>query len=132
MDFQHAYSDPIFQEYIPGESMTTQAGKEDADINVIVGRFLKAGIMPEPLPANFVDLSDVPTFMEYQDRLRAASDSFNSLPAVVRATFANDPVAFTDFALDPKNIDQLRSWGLAPAKQASPAEPSNESTENKG
>lgn len=119
MEFQHAYSDPIIREYVPGESMTTQAGKEDADINVIVGRFIRSGTMPEPLPANFVDLSDVPTFMEYQDRLRAATESFMSLPAVVRATFADDPVAFTDFALNPANLDQLRSWGLAPPAPAS-------------
>lgn len=130
--FRSAYDEPVYPEYVPGESMTTQAGKEDADINVIVGRFIKSGTTPQMLPAAFADLSDVGSFQEMQQRLVDAKQAFMSLPSDIRHRFGHDPASFADFAINPANLDQMIAWGMAPKKQAPPVESPKESTEDKG
>jgi hypothetical protein len=46
--------------------------------------------------------------------LSDAETAFMSLPAQVRREFDNDPLQFVDFASDPENVPQMRTWGLAP------------------
>lgn len=107
-------------------SLTVQASAEEADINTIVRRFGLTGEIPVsnrvPFP-NDVSFDELLDYRTAWDRLIAAQRSFNSLPAQVRATFSHDPMAFADYAADPSNIDQLRTWGLAPPKAAEPPPP---------
>jgi len=71
------------------------------------------------LPANirepvYVDFSYMPSdLMEWMEMRDEAESAFMQLPAKVRAEFANDAVAFVQFASQPGSIDQLRAWGLA-------------------
>jgi hypothetical protein len=65
--------------------------------------------------AMYVDFTEMPTnLMDYMAFMDGAEKAFMSLPAVVRKEFDNSAVAFVDFASDPKNLDQMRGWGLAP------------------
>lgn len=87
MKFFHAYSDPVFAEYVPGESKTTQAAKEDADINVIVGRFIRAGISPAETtyPEHVVDTTELPdNLMDAAHLIREADEARLSLEASLR------------------------------------------------
>lgn len=97
------------------ESLTQQDDAKDADINVIVGRFLKTGQLPQvtlaPLHGNFLS---APDFREIQERLRTANEAFAQVPAEIRKRFGNDPAEFIAFASDEKNLDELRKLGLAP------------------
>lgn len=100
-----------------GKSRTIQSQAEDADINTIVRRFGLTGELPVARRVP-LDIQHFDADVDYRDCLeavRAADSSFSSLPAEVRARFENDPARFVDFATDPKNLDQMRSWGLAPA-----------------
>lgn len=106
-------------------SLAVQASKDEADINTIVKRFGLTGEIPitnrTPFPQD-ISFDEVLDYRTAWDRLLAAQASFNSLPANIRGTFANDPIAFADYAADPSNLDQLRTWGLAPkAPEPSPA-----------
>lgn len=113
------------------ESLTVQADAVDADINVIVKRFMRTGILPQverpPLDGDFSNVGD---YHEAMNLIRAADESFMRLDAAVRTRFDNDPGKFVAFCSDEKNLDEMRKMGLAVAKEpvvvpvvAEPAQP---------
>lgn len=122
-------------------SMTKQSFKDECDINKIMEKFQKTGVLNHYA-------SHAPTYgdaspVEYLDALlviSTANEMFADLPASVRKRFNNNPEEFLEFAQDPKNVKQMRELGLAsplsetssdytPPKPASadtaPTEPSN-------
>jgi hypothetical protein len=70
-------------------------------------------------PAYF-DATGIPDLQESIEMTRLANEAFMSLNATVRRQFDNDPVLFAQYAADPENIDQMRSWGLAPPETVPP------------
>lgn len=80
-------------------SLTRQDDAEDADINVIVGRFLKTGLLPEgvsvPQYGDFLEVSDYKSSL---DLVRKAEQAFASYPADIRSKYANDVGVFLDAA----------------------------------
>lgn len=110
--------------YPVGPSMTRQEFAEECDINTIMARYDAHLSDPmrsvrEPMYVDFTNMPD--TLMGTMALVQEASEAFYRLPAAVRREFDNDPVMFTDFASDPENIDQLRTWGLAKPLPAEPA-----------
>lgn len=105
-------------------SMTRSEFQDDCDINLLMARYEKTGVIShvnkrEPM---YLDLSEVPDLQRSMQILADAEAAFMSLPAKVRAEFDNDAMRFVEFASDPENVDQMREWGLAePAEQ--PPEP---------
>lgn len=108
------------------EIRTKQEGKDDADINVIVARCLKAGVSPAELGGRvgpvFGDATQIPDYRESLHRILAVQDAFMLLPATTRAKFDNDPVKAVEFAKDPLNLEQCLALGLL-QKKATPPEP---------
>lgn len=106
------------------ESVTQQDDATEADINVIVGRFIKTGQLPnvtmQPLSGDFVT---APDFRDIQERLRIANEAFAEVPAEIRKRFGNDPAEFIDFASKKENLPELRKLGLAMPEKAPPKEP---------
>lgn len=100
------------------ESLTQQSDLKDSDINVIMKRAATTGLIPatkrEALYGDFTDIGD---FRTAQDRITAAREAFNELPAALRKRFGNDPSAFIDFAQNPDNADELVKMGLAEPKE---------------
>lgn len=107
----------------PESSKTRQEFMDDCDVNVLMDRFEKTGMIPNGNPAapRYLDVSDVPDLRQSLQILSEAEDAFMSLPAKVRGTFDNDPLKFIEFAQDPKNLDELRSMGLAKPVEPDPA-----------
>lgn len=104
-------------------SLTRQEFAEDCDINTLMDRYETTGVITHfnnGVP-QYLDLTDVPDLRMSLDILAEANAAFMRLPAKVRAEFDNDPTAFVDFASDPKNIDKMREYGLAPMPEAPPA-----------
>lgn len=99
-------------------SKTVQADAEDADINVIVARFGLTGTMPQTvrLP-EYSDYDGVFDFQSAMNVIKEAEANFMAMPWDVRRDFDNDPQKFLTFAADPANIDALRDYGLAVAKE---------------
>lgn len=110
----------------PGESMAKQSFRDECDINTIMAKYQKSGIVTH-LAAHqgrYGDFIDAPTYHQAMNAIVAAQDAFMSLPAAIRARFDNDPANFLDFAQDPENIDELREMGLAhPASDEVPEKP---------
>lgn len=111
-------------------SMTRQEFAEECDINTLMKKFDSAvgqgpGGLPnqrDPAAMFYADFTGMPgSLLEYQQYMFDAEKAFMSLPAVVRKEFANDPYQFAEFAGDPENIGQLRTWGLAAPEAAEPA-----------
>lgn len=99
------------------ESLAVQSQKDEADINVLVRRFGVTGVLPvRELPAALQGHVEEFDLMTAHQVLIDARESFLSLPADARGRFGNDPVKFYEFAIDEKNVDEMRKMGLAKAK----------------
>lgn len=94
-------------------SRTQQAFAEDADINTIVRRFGLDGPLPQnvraPVYGDFTGLGD---FQDAMNAIVLAKESFEAMPARVRARFENDPQRFVEFCSDVKNADEMAKLGL--------------------
>lgn len=105
-------------------SLTRQEFAEECDINSLMAKYEKTGILPVNMnmsvPA-YLDVSDVPDLRASMDTLNAATAAFMSLPAAVRKEFDNDAMKFVDFAGQAENLERMRSWGLAPPAPTPPA-----------
>lgn len=95
----------------PSKAQQHQA--EEADINTIVRRFGITGTLPTSVRApTYDDFSEVVDFQTAQLAIRLAMESFQQLPAAVRARFQNDPGTFVDFCSQEQNREEMRSLGL--------------------
>lgn len=96
------------------ESLTVQSEKDDADINVIVGRYGIGATMPPDIdPRLYADFDEVVDYTSAVLQIQRAGEEFMRLPGGVRAEFDNDPQKFLDFAVDSANIERMVSMGLA-------------------
>lgn len=96
-------------------SLTRQEFAEECDINTIMARYEASGAIShvnraEPM---YLDTTTYPDLQGAMETFREASLAFNSLPALVRREFDNDPQKFVDFAVEPANVARMREWGLA-------------------
>lgn len=106
-------------------SLTRQEFADDCDINKLMSQYEKTGLLPSNMNTSqprYLDVSEVPDLRTALDYLQDSTAAFMALPASVRKEFDNDALKFVDFASDPKNIDDMRKWGLAPPLPK-PAEP---------
>ena len=104
-------------------SLTRQEFADECNINILMEKYEKTGIISHVNPRNpqYLDLSDVPDLMTAHQIIQTATTEFMALPAKVRCDFDNDPMAFVKFAENPDNIGKMREWGLAPPEEAPPA-----------
>lgn len=105
------------------ESLTKQSFAEECDINTIVRRFGVDGILPQNVRMpTYDDFTMVTDFKSAMDAVAKARESFDAMPAAVRAKFQNDPAAFVDFCSDDKNLDEAVKLGLVREKDAADLE----------
>lgn len=81
-----------------GETLTVQAGIEDADINVMMKRFGVTGHFPEspktPMYGDFTHITDFKTALE---AIQTAMDNFMEFPAELRQRFENNPQRMLEY-----------------------------------
>lgn len=100
-------------------SLTQQHFAEECDINTIVDRFMRTGVMPDTVVVpQYGDYSDVMDFQTAQNAIRQASENFFAMPAAIRARFQNSPQVFLEFFGDPANQDEAIRLGLATRRPA--------------
>lgn len=100
---------------------TKQAFKDECNINTIINRFLRTGVM-DFAQKNQARYGDV-TGIEYQSAMNtvaAAKSLFNELPAQLRDRFDNEPALFLDFVQDKRNEEEARELGLLKPKPIAP------------
>lgn len=117
-----------------GASVTQQSFAKDADINNIMSRYAKTGVLVNPLDPDsdrspmFMDVSGIGDFQQVQDRVQAIGAAFMTLPAAVRARFHNAPAEAIDFIADARNLKESVELGLLPREllpkeEGAPAKP---------
>lgn len=95
-------------------TLAQQQFKEECDINTLVERFGLGYQVPDqgiraPQYGDFTEVGDFTTCMR---AVASARESFDALPASVRAEFNHDPAAFIAFAQDEKNALRCGELGL--------------------
>jgi len=104
------------------ESRTKPEFEAETNINNIMARYKKTGKLPESAmqsAARFGDFSQVPDFMEMQNRVLAAHDLFMALPAAVRRQFDNDPGQFIAASDTQEGRELMVKLGLGAAPKPS-------------
>lgn len=109
-------------EFDPDEGMTEQHHKDQCDVNTIMAKYIKTGLIDhvQQYAGEYMDLASDPDFHTSMNKVKAAEAMFLTVPAAVRAVFDNDPGKFLEFVTDPDNIDEIREMGLAPQPEAVP------------
>jgi len=94
-------------------SLAQQHFKEECDINTILQKFNITGILPEaPLSPRYGDFSGIGDYHTALNRVIAAQDEFEALPAQIRARFDNDPAKLIEFLDDEANRPVAEELGL--------------------
>lgn len=104
----------------PDSSLTMQNFAAECDISNIMRSFAKTGLVNHVnrYQGQYGDFADAPTYHEAMNIIVEAQDAFDSLPANLRAKFANDPAQFLDFVHNPENEKEMIELGLANPSQA--------------
>lgn len=99
-------------------SRTKQAFKDECDINNILAKYNKTGLLPDMIKANpqYGDFSDVPDYQTSLNIVAKVQEQFENLPAKVRDRFKNDPSQFLEFVNNKENLPEMEKMGLLKEK----------------
>ena len=94
---------------------TRQAHKDECDINVIMGKYLKNGLISHvnEYQGEYGDFAAI-DFHEAMNTVIEAQNMFETVPSEIREQFGNDPGAFLEFAVNPDNEERMQELGLVP------------------
>lgn len=95
-------------------TLTEQAHKDSTDINKIIEKYKRTGVMEHI--ARTQPKYDVATPYDYHEAMNVianANSEFEKIPAKIRAMFNNNPMDFFEFVQDEKNIEKMQDLGLA-------------------
>jgi phage internal scaffolding protein len=94
-------------------SLAQQHFKDECDINNILRQFNITGLLPEqPLSPRYGDFTGIGDYHSALNRVMAAQDEFEALPADIRARFDNDPAKLIEFLGDENNRPEAETLGL--------------------
>ena len=103
-----------------GESMTQQQFKAECDVNNILAKYKRTGMLShiQKHQGNFGDFSSIEDYQTSLGKLMQAQQSFESLPSELRAKFENDPAQLISFLSDEKNNAEAVKLGLKIERKA--------------
>ena len=92
---------------------TEQAHKDICDINKIIARFDRDGVIThvKDFEGNFGNMTGG-DFQDAMNMIAKAKNLFNQLPAKIREEFDNNPAKLLSFMEDPSNRDKAIEMGI--------------------
>ena len=125
MKFRNAYERGVHDGQSFNEpSLTQQHFKDDCDVNKIIDRYTRTGVVPAELinrsSGVYGDFSDVGDFFDAQQRVANAVQNFESLPSNIRRRFNDDPAQLIAFCNDSKNYEEALKLGLVRKREVVP------------
>lgn len=107
--------------------LTEQIHRDDCNINSVVSRYRKTGILINARE-KLGEYKTAPnfTFHEAMNFVSKTNEMFEMIPADIRNRFQNDPQAFSEFAENPENQDELIKMGLIEPHERAVAQPQGE------
>lgn len=111
--YSAANRSPRVQLHCLDETRTVQSEAEACDINNIMKKYEKTGLIEHVNAAGrYENLPQSVDFQEAINLVMEAEASFEGLPAAVRKEFENDPAKFLLFVEDPENVERMGELGL--------------------
>lgn len=108
-----------------GKSRTKQSFKADCDINTILKRFDKTGVLThvnrrQPI---YIDASEMHSYRDALNQVIQVESHFAELPSDIRAEFDNDPAVYLDWVVSstPEEREALVYGTSAPSPLPEPA-----------
>ncbi len=117
-------SGPRVQFECVGRSRTKQAERDACDINKIMAKYVKTGLVSH-LNRHGGDygFATSVSFHEAMNVVTKADSMFADLPAEVRRRFSGEPGEFLDFVQDESNHEEMIKLGLANRKLVPDSDP---------
>ena len=99
----------------PEPTLAQQNARDECDINVIMERFGRGMALPDNFsPPQYGDFVGINDYHSAMNQVAAARESFDSMPANLRARFNNDPGQLMAFLDDSENRQEAVKLGLVP------------------
>lgn len=97
-----------------GPSHTKQHLKDKTDVNQIMERYQRTGLLNEvnEMRAVYADVSDIGTYQDAMEFVSGVMDEFMDLPSKIRDRFKNDPQALVAFLSNPEHREEAIELGL--------------------
>ena len=97
-------------------SLTVQAAGVEADINNIMAKYMKTGVIsPDVISRRQAVFTDIGKFGDYGtllDAVCAVQEEFDSLKPEIRERFGNSPEELINWLQDSANYDEAVRYGL--------------------
>jgi phage internal scaffolding protein len=113
------YNDyPVCKQPVGDEpSLTQQQFAAESDINNIIARYERTGILVDPLidrrgQPMYGDFSNIDSFFEAQVKVARAKELFEALPGKIRDRFGGDPGKLIAFLENEENREEAIKLGL--------------------
>lgn len=106
------------EDYTGQVSRTKQSFAKEANINSIMKKARKTGVLVDPAAINtarrafYGDFSSGVTFLDVQNRIAAVKAQFEALPSDIRRALGNDPGELLAVISDPARADEAARLGL--------------------
>lgn len=116
--FVTAYGQKVKQPlHFTGDGRTKQAHKDECDINNILAKYKKTGVLTfaQQHEPQYADTTGA-DFQHAAFVVTRARSMFNAMPAHLRARFKNDPGEFLAFVSDERNRAEAEQLGLVKVK----------------
>jgi len=106
---------------ITGPGLTKQSMAKDTDINLIMAKYQKTGLVNfvNENQGEYMEAPDM-DFHEAIEYIAKSKELFDEMPSTLRKKFNNDPGEFLDFVHDENNADEMVSLGLAKRETEAP------------
>ena len=114
MKFRTAYKDKIQSPFVTeGPSLTKQSMMQECDINFIINKFQKTGVI-EHEKAYKGDYGEFESldFHTAMTMVAEAESMFETVPSSIRKQFDNDPGRFLEFVQNEENKPEMLQMGL--------------------
>ncbi len=111
------------QSHAVGKSLTKQSFRDETEINNILAKYAKTGLVDHVNKFGSAQYGDMPNqadFHEAMNLVTSAQAMFAELPAELRKDFGNDPAKFLEFVSDPESHDEMVEMGLIPTPAPAP------------
>lgn len=97
----------------PAESRTQQHFREQTDINKIMSKAEKTGMIPvNRMNPKYGDFSDGRTYHESMVRISEIEQEFDKMPAEIKKRFSQNPAEIIDFLSKEENREEAIELGL--------------------
>lgn len=99
-------------------SMTETSHTKQVNINSIMKKYFRTGLIEQRQGANYGDFSNGLDYHGALNKVLAANEDFQQLPSEIRTMFNNDPAQLIDFLNNPDNYEEAVKAGLIPLDPA--------------